>query len=85
MKTAEALKTALNKYREERARLQTDLDDIERVWKKSGETLFNPDFLVACVKEREHIENELKQSDFKIRFVEWILSEPKEETNETKF
>lgn len=75
MKTEQTIKAAIAKYEDERARLQTDLEDVERAWKKAGLVLDNPDFFVACIKEREHLTKQIEQFDFKIRFAKWVLDE----------
>ena len=75
MKTEQAIKAAIAKYEEELARLQGDLEDVERAWKKASNVLDNPDVFVSCIKEREHLTKQIEQFDFKIRFAKWVLDE----------
>ena len=75
MKTEQAIKAAIATYEQELARLKSDWDDVERAWKKAGNVLDNPDFFVACIKEREHLTAQIEQFDFKIRFAKWVLDE----------
>lgn len=75
MKTEQTIKAAIAKYEEELARLQGDLEDVERAWKKAGLVLENPEFFVSCIKEREHLTKQIEQFDFKIRFAKWVLDE----------
>ena len=77
MKTEQAIKAAITKYEEEIARLQNDLVDIERAWKKAGTAfvLENPEFFEACIDERKYLLAQIEQFNFKIRFAKWVLDE----------
>jgi hypothetical protein len=75
MKTEQAIRGAIATYEQELARLQGNLEDVERAWKKAGLVLDNPEFFVSCIKEREHLTKQIEQFDFKIRFAKWVLDE----------
>lgn len=75
MKSEQTIRTAIAKYEDELARLQTDWEDVERAWKKASNVLDNPDFFVSCVKEREHLTKQIEQFNFKVRFAKWVLDE----------
>lgn len=75
MKSAEQIRQALATYEADMKRIQTDLANVKTVWKKAGEVMEHPEFLVACVKEREALEKEEEKTSFKIRFAKWVLEE----------
>lgn len=75
MKSVEQIRQALATYEADMKRIQTDIDNVKKVWKKAGEVMEYPEFLVACVKEREALQQEEKEMSFKIRFAKWVLEE----------
>ena len=81
MKTPETLRLALNKYK-------TELDDIKnrlswtQSWLDAANFMQEPELFVAQIKEREDLRAREKETDFKIRFVEWVLEEKKDTNNE---
>lgn len=81
MKTPETLRLALNKYK-------TELDDIKnrlswtQSWLDAANFMQEPELFVAQIKEREDLRAREKETDFKIRFVEWVLEEKKDTDNE---
>ena len=81
LKTPETLRLALNKYK-------TELDDIKnrlswtQSWLDAANFMQEPELFVAQIKEREDLRAREKETDFKIRFVEWVLEEKKDTNNE---
>ena len=74
MKTAESLKDALAKYKDELANIREKIKEVDDVWFRAGCNMANKDFIVACsdqVKELRRLESE---ADFRVRFTEWVLA-----------
>lgn len=74
MKTAESLKEALAKYKDELANIREKIKEVDDVWFRAGCNMANKDFIVACsdqVKELRRLESE---ADFRVRFTEWVLA-----------
>ena len=82
MKTAETLKLALAKYKTELGNIQERLDWATS-WLDAANFMQVPELFIAQVKERDELRRRETETDFKIRFVEWVLEteKPKENKN----
>lgn len=74
MKTAESLKEALAKYKDELANIRQKIKEVDDVWFQSGCDMKNKDFIVACSNEVEELRRLESEADFRVRFTEWVLA-----------
>ena len=82
MKTAQTLKVARTKYQAELDQVRDLIHDV-RVWARSSDKMNCEQLLIAQTKEREDLQQQEKELDFKVRFVDWVLEDdkPKETKN----
>ena len=76
MKTEQTLKIARQKYQEELDQVRDLLHDV-RVWARSSDKMNHDQLLIAQTKEREDLQQQEKELDFKVRFVDWVLEDDK--------
>lgn len=83
MKTEQTLRLARQKYQEELDQVRDLLHDV-RVWARSSDKMNHEQLLIAQTKEREDLQQQEKELDFMVRFVNWVLEneKPKEKHNE---
>ena len=82
MKTEQMLKSALVQYEEKLGKIQRNLDtvaqilggDLDTTNPKSA-TPVDKDRLSMFMKERQDLQKQEQEMDFKIRFVKWILED----------
>ena len=83
MKTEQTLRLALAKYKSEQATIGERLESCQ-MWLDAASFMQAPDLFVAQVKERDELRRRETETDFRIRFTEWVLEneKPKEKKNE---
>lgn len=80
MKTEQMLKSALVRYEEELGKIRRNLDTTTQILGGDLDTT-NPksvtpaeeDRLATFMKERQDLQKQEQDMDFKIRFVKWVL------------
>lgn len=80
MKTEQMLKSALARYEEELGKIRRNLDtttqilggDLDTTTPKSV-TPAEEDRLATFMRERQDLQKQKQDMDFKIRFVKWVL------------
>ena len=76
MKTEQTLKVARQKYQAELDQVRDLIHDV-RVWARSSDIENHDQLLIAQTKEREDLQQQEKELDFKVRFVDWVLEDDK--------
>lgn len=74
MKTAESLKEALAKYKDELANIRQKIKEVDDVWLQAGCVMDNKSFVVACADEVKELRRLEAEADFRVRFAEWVLA-----------
>lgn len=80
MKTQETLNAALKKYEDERAKLDHQLDVVAKILSGDLEvsdtktvSFEDAKRIAAFAVEKQVLEQQKKEIDFKIRFAKWVL------------
>lgn len=81
MKTQQTLKAARQKYQVELDQVRDLIHDV-RVWARASDKMNHEQLLIAQTDERKDLQQQEKELDFKIRFVDWVLEDDKQK--ETK-
>lgn len=81
MKTQQTLNLALSKYKTELATIRDRIDACQ-VWLDAASFMQVPDLFIAQVKERDELRRRESETDFKIRFTEWVLEDEKKKEKE---
>lgn len=74
MKTAESIKEALVKYKDELANIRQKIKEVDDVWFQAGCKMDNKDFIIACADEVKELRRLEAEADFRVRFTEWVLA-----------
>lgn len=76
MKTEQTLRLALAKYKAEQVTIGDRIEACQ-TWLDAASFMQVPDLFIAQVKERDELRKRETETDFKIRFTEWVLEDDK--------
>ena len=74
MKTAEQIKAVIKQLEADLVDIRKRIFDINQ-WAQAGTAMQNEEFFVAQVKEREELQRQEWQADYRIRAYKWVLGE----------
>lgn len=73
MKTAEQIKNVIAKLENDLVEIRKKIDELNDVWIRAGTIMENQEFFVANVKQREELQKQEWQAEYRIRAYRWVL------------